>query len=87
MQLKEIGRRENRRLSLLNVPPQLPSLARRPAAESGSARSASVSYFLLISVFNDSCQTNYLKINRTDLRQVVRVGRTTDVDVDIDAPL
>ena len=54
MQLKEIGRRENRRLSLQNVPPQLPSLARRPAAESGSARSASVSYFLLISVFNDS---------------------------------
>ena len=49
----------------------------RPAAEKQARRavcSASVS------IFNDSCQTNYLEIYPTDLRQTVGFGRTTAVD-------
>jgi len=38
----------------------------------------SASVFCLL--FNDSCQANYLKIYRTDLRQIIRAGRTTAVD-------
>ena len=30
--------------------------------------------------FNDSCQTNYLKMYRTDLRQIYRVGRNMAAD-------
>ena len=37
--------------------------------------SAFVSYLFL----NDFCQTNYLKISRTVLRQIFKVGRATDV--------
>jgi len=39
--------------------------------------SAYVSYLF---IFNDSCQTNYLKIYKTDLRQILRVDRTMAVD-------
>ena len=34
-------------------------------------------YFILI--FNDFRQTNYLKIYQIDLRQILRVGRSTAV--------
>ena len=33
-----------------------------------------------VSYFNDSCQTSYLKIYLTDLRQKFRVGRIVAVD-------
>ena len=39
--------------------------------------SASVSYLFIY--FDDSCQTNYLKIYQTDLRQIFRVYRTVAV--------
>ena len=35
---------------------------------------------LLFLIFNDSCQTNYLKMYRTDLRQVLKADRTMHVD-------
>jgi len=31
-------------------------------------------------IFNDSCQTIYLQIYWTDLRQIFRIGRTMAVD-------
>jgi len=37
-------------------------------------------WFCFLFIFSDSCQTNYLKIHWTDLRQILRVGRTVAVD-------
>ena len=36
--------------------------------------------YFWFTLYNDSCQTNYLKIYGTDLRQFLRVGKTTAVD-------
>ena len=51
----------------------------RPAAKSTPVglRSVGVSYLF---IFNDSLQTNYLKIYRIDLCQIFRVGRIMAVD-------
>jgi len=51
----------------------------RPAAKSTPVglRSVGVSYLF---IFNDSRQTNYLKIYRIDLCQIFRVGRIMAVD-------
>ena len=46
----------------------------RPAAVN---RPSGLYVLLLFLIYNDSCQTNYLNIYRTDLRQILRVGRTT----------
>ena len=48
----------------------------RPLAES---RSAGCNVLLFV-IFSDFCQTNYLKIYQTDLRQIFRFGRTVAVD-------
>jgi len=37
-------------------------------------------YVLPLFLFNDSCQTSYLKIYRTECHQACRVGRTMPVD-------
>ena len=37
-------------------------------------------YVFLLFIFNDFCQTNYLNIYRTDLRQIYRVVRSMAVD-------
>jgi len=56
----------------LSAPVQL---ARLPKSRHGEL------YVLhLFLFFNDSCQTNYLEIYPTDLRQTVGFGRTTAVD-------
>jgi len=47
----------------------------RSAAE--SSRPSGLYVLLLFLIYNDSCQTNYLNIYRTDLRQILQVGRTT----------
>jgi len=42
-------------------------------------RSLALLLFLIyLFIFNDSCQTNYFRIYRTDLRQIVTVGRMVD---------
>ena len=57
----------------------------RPAAAQQQTRrvicSADVSYLLYI--FNDFCQTNYLKIYQTDLYQIGRIGRIMAVESEI----
>ena len=42
--------------------------------------SAAVFNFLYIFIFNDSCQTNYLKTYGTDLHEICTVVRTMAVD-------
>jgi len=52
----------------------------RPTAEIRPAGSMFCFRFsFVIFIFNDSCFTNYLKIYRTDLRQIIRFGRTVAV--------
>jgi len=62
-----------------------PAYLDRPAAAQQQTRrvicSADVSYLLYI--FNDFCQTNYLKIYQTDLYQIGRVGRIMAVESEI----
>jgi len=36
--------------------------------------------FCFLYIFNDSCQTDYLKVYRTDLRRIFTVGGTVAVD-------
>ena len=50
------------------------------ARPGGEGRHDGLYVLLLFLIFNDSCQTNYLKIYPTDLRQSFRVGRTMAVD-------
>ena len=52
-------------------------VVRPPSAEQQQARQAICNMLFCL---NDFCQTNYLKIHRTDLRQFFRVGRTMAVD-------
>jgi len=49
-----------------------------PSQQQQQARRAICS--AVISYFNDFCQTNYLKLYRTDLRQIFSVGRSLAVD-------
>ena len=62
-----------------------PAYLDRPAAAQQQTRrvicSADVSYLLYI--FNDFCQTNYLKIYQTDLYQIGRIGRIMAVESEI----
>ena len=53
----------------------------RPVAESRHGGLRVLLLFLIFICFQrfDSCQTNYLKMHRTDLRQIFRVGRITAV--------
>ena len=51
-----------------------------PPGGRGEGRHDGLYILLLFLIFNDSCQTNYLKIYPTDLRQSFRVGRTMAVD-------
>jgi len=39
-------------------------------------------YVLLQFIFNDSCQSSYLKIYQTDLRQVFSIGTGRTIAVD-----
>ena len=51
-----------------------------PAILSSSSSTKGYYVLLLFLIFNDSCQTSYLKIYLTDLRQKFRVGRIVAVD-------
>jgi len=54
-------------------------LIRGTRTASGTAGQAKRWAFVRHLVFNDFCQTNYLKIYWTDLRQMLRDGRTMAV--------
>ena len=47
----------------------------RPSAEHGQLY-VLLLFLIHLFIFNDFCQSNYLSIYRTDIRQIFKVGRT-----------